>query len=77
MIEATYSEDEVTTGFCKSKASHAHRATKEAALYFSESMVSDSWYENLIISRAQVAQVILQYPVMFLENMSNGAADQK
>ena len=33
---------------CKSKASHAHRETKEFALYFSDCMVSDSCYENLI-----------------------------
>ena len=44
LFEASYSEDEVTTGSVNPR-SHAHRATKEVALYF---MVSDSWYENLI-----------------------------
>ena len=44
LFEASHSEDEVTTGSVNPR-SHAHRATKEVALYF---MVSDSWYENLI-----------------------------
>ena len=33
---------------CKSKASHAHRETKEVALYFTDCMVGNSLYENLI-----------------------------
>ena len=33
---------------CKSKASHAHRETNKVVLYFSNCMVSNSWYENLI-----------------------------
>ena len=44
LFEASHSEDEVTTGSVNPR-SHAHRETKEVALYF---MVSDSWYENLI-----------------------------
>ena len=47
LIEASYSEDEVTTGSVNPRPP-MRRETKEVALYFSDCMVSDSWYENLI-----------------------------
>ena len=44
-IEASYSEDEVTTWSTNPRLPYVQG---EVALYFSDCMVSDRWYENLI-----------------------------
>ena len=65
LTEASYSEDEVTTGSVNRRPpARTGRPRRSRSTL-------------VTVSRAQVAPVILQYLVVFLRNMSNGAADQK
>ena len=47
LIEASYSEDEDSTGSVNPRPPTGHRETKDVAFYFSDCMVSGSWYKNL------------------------------